>query len=137
MECSHWPTPTPTPTPTPDKMGLQPFCICVAVGVCVGVGVSVDPCEQFCILLLNPFFIGVCVCVGVGQCEHTINVRRFERFTCRLWMCWVMCHGYVDTGGDPVHHGYCLVALLDREHPPRVGSGGDARRVRPVSRRNR
>ena len=40
---------------------LQPICV----------GVSVGQCEQFCILQLNPFFIGFCV--GVGQCEHTIR----------------------------------------------------------------
>ena len=61
---------TDTDTNT-DKMGLQPICICVTVSV--GVGVSVDQCEHFCILELNPFFSDVCVSVGVGQCEHTIN----------------------------------------------------------------
>ena len=24
-------------------------------------------------IIIDPFFIGVCACVGVGQCEHSIN----------------------------------------------------------------
>ena len=41
-----------------DKMGLQPISICV--------GVYVGQSEQFCILIIEPIFIGVYVCVGVG-----------------------------------------------------------------------
>ena len=36
-------------------------------------------CEHLHTILYNPFFIGVCVCVCVGQCERTI--KQF----CNIW----------------------------------------------------
>ena len=130
MECSHWPTPTPTPTPT--KWVCNPF-----TSVLVLVSVSVLARVNSSAYYNWTHFLSVSVSGSVSGNVNTPSMWGDLRFTCRLWMCWVMRHGYVDTGGYPVHHGDCLVALLDREHPPRVGSGGDARGVRPVSRRRR
>ena len=62
MECSHWPTPTPTPTQT--KWVCNPFA-----SVSVSVSASVNSSAYYNWTL---FLIGVCV--GVGQCEHSITL---------------------------------------------------------------
>ena len=89
MECSHWPTQTQTqtqtqtltqtltqtptqmltPTPTPIKWVSKPFAS-VSVSVLMSVSASLNSSTYY---NRTHFFIGVCVCVSVGQCEHSIN----------------------------------------------------------------
>ena len=41
-------------------------------------------CEHLYTILCNPFFVGVCIGLGVGRCEHTIKVHSHERQRLRL-----------------------------------------------------
>ena len=59
--CSHCPTPTLTQT-------LIPPIVTVLNGIVVLV-----QCEHLHTILSNLFFIGVCIGLSVGQCEHTIK----------------------------------------------------------------
>ena len=75
MVRSHCPTPTPTPIQTPtqtriDSIGFNSnLCLCRCL-------CSVNTSTQF---YTTHFFIGVCVGIGVGQCERTINVPTFNK----------------------------------------------------------
>ena len=71
MVRSHCPTLTQTPiqTQTQTRIGSIGFN-----SKSVSVSVSVQ-CEHLHTILYNPFFIGVCVSVGVRQCEHTIRFK--------------------------------------------------------------
>ena len=62
MECSHWPTPIPTQTQTPIKNGLN---------------YNMQHCSDWPTdangLQTHFVGVGVGICVGVGQCEHSIT----------------------------------------------------------------
>ena len=75
MVRSHCPTQTQTPRPTNCNI------------------VVLVQCEQLYTILYNPIFIGVCIGLGVGQCEHTITL-------------------YIDTTSSSVFVFYRLIAPL-------------------------
>ena len=57
--CSHCPTPTSIPN---RQIATELSGIVVLV-----------QCEHLNTILCNPFFVGVCIGVSVGQCERTIT----------------------------------------------------------------
>ena len=67
MVCSHYPTLTQTPRPRLIQLLQCPLGICVDVCLCA---VWTPPHNS-----IQPIFIGLGVCVGVGQCEWTIRTR--------------------------------------------------------------